>query len=214
MREIYITAVLLVVFVCAMIIGLSIVNHGQKKKYSFLKNFPFEMKSDNLSLTVIFRFTLALFCGVSSVESLLLFFLEGMYLIEKALALVLILNSFLLVSLFIIDTRNYYVHAVTSILFMSLNAASYLLLFYLPIRDAFSFYPVWLSVVAAVIAVVLLGSEIGIFFNNCFRLKKDGQGNYTRGKVFPLAFGEWVKVFGYVLLFLIVILDYILKLSA
>lgn len=214
MREIYITVVLVVVFACAMVIGLSITHHRQKSKYSFLRNFPFEMKSDSLNLTLIFRFTLALFCGVCSVESLLLFFLGGMYFIEKTLAMILILNSFLLVSLFVIDTKNYFVHAVNAILFMSLNAVAYLLLFYLPLRDAFAYYPMWLSVVSAVIAALLLGLEIGIFLNNCFRLKKDAEGNYTRGKVFPLAFGEWVNVFSYVLLFLIVIADYFIKLYA
>ena len=210
MKEIYITLVLLTIFICSMAIGYMCFSFNKKEKFNFLVDFPFEMKSKSNRLTLLFRITLAFFCGISSIDSLVLFYLSSSYLIEKTLSLLIIFNSFLLVSLFIIDTRNYKAHLASSILFMIFNFLSYGLLAYLTFRSNFVFYPMWLGIVSLIIAVIILLIAFLPSLKNWYVLKKDEEGNLSRGKIFPLAFIEWINIFIYVFLFILVMVNYII----
>lgn len=210
MKEIYITLVLLTIFICSMIIGYISYNFNRNERFNFLVSFPFEMKSKSNRLTLIFRITLAFFCGISSVDSLVLFFISSSYAIEKILSLLIIFNSFLLVSLFIIDTKSYKAHLVNSILFMVLNSFSYGLLAYLTFRSNFVFYQMWIGIVSLVISVIILFIALLPSLKNWYVLKKDEEGNLSRGKIFPLAFIEWINILFYVLLFVLVMVNYII----
>ena len=210
MKEIYITLVLLTIFICSMIIGYISYNYNRNERFNFLVSFPFEMKSKSNRLTLIFRITLAFFCGISSVDSLVLFFISSSYAIEKILSLLIIFNSFLLVSLFIIDTKSYKAHLVNSILFMVLNSFSYGLLAYLTFRSNFVFYQMWIGIVSLVISVIILFIAFLPNLKNWYVLKKDEEGNLSRGKIFPLAFIEWINILFYVLLFVLVMVNYII----
>lgn len=210
MKEIYITLVLLTIFICSMIIGYISYNYNRNERFNFLVRFPFEMKSKSNRLTLIFRITLAFFCGISSVDSLVLFFISSSYAIEKILSLLIIFNSFLLVSLFIIDTKSYKAHLVNSILFMVLNSFSYGLLAYLTFRSNFVFYQMWIGIVSLVISVIILFIAFLPSLKNWYVLKKDEEGNLSRGKIFPLAFIEWINILFYVLLFVLVMVNYII----
>ena len=210
MKEIYITLVLLTIFICSMIIGYISYNYNRNERFNFLVSFPFEMKSKSNRLTLIFRITLAFFCGISSVDSLVLFFISSSYAIEKILSLLIIFNSFLLVSLFIIDTKSYKAHLVNSILFMVLNSFSYGLLAYLTFRSNFVFYQMWIGIVSLVISIIILFIASLPNLKNWYVLKKDEEGNLSRGKIFPLAFIEWINILFYVLLFVLVMVNYII----
>lgn len=210
MKEIYITLVLLTIFICSMIIGYISYNFNRNERFNFLVSFPFEMKSKSNRLTLIFRITLAFFCGISSVDSLVLFFISSSYAIEKILSLLIIFNSFLLVSLFIIDTKSYKAHLVNSILFMVLNSFSYGLLAYLTFRSNFVFYQMWIGIVSLVISLIILFIALLPSLKNWYVLKKDEEGNLSRGKIFPLAFIEWINILFYVLLFVLVMVNYII----
>ena len=210
MKEIYISFVLITIFICSMIIGYICHNFSNKEKFNFLINFHFEMKSQSNKLTLIFRITLAFFCGICSIDSLVLFFISSNYLIEKILSLTLIFNSFLLVSLFINDMKSYKPHLVNSILFMIFNVISYALLGYFTFRSNFVFYPLWFGIVCFVIAVILLFIALLPRLKNWYVLKKDEEGNLSRGKIFPLAFIEWINILFYVLLFVLAIVNYII----
>lgn len=210
MKEIYISIVLIVVFICAIIIGLLITNQGKEKKdrYNFLINFPYEMESKSPRLNLVFRLVLALFCGVCSISSIVILFVDGAYLLEKVLSLLLIFNSFLLVGLFLLNMKNYKIHLINSVSFMVINSIGYFLIGYLPIRDNFTFYPLWICIVGFIIFAMLIFFLILPSVKNWYVLKKDEEGNFTRGKIFPLAVLEWVNILAYILIFVILAINY------
>ena len=212
MREIYLSLALLLIFISSITIGVIITNYKQEKKYNFLNSFPYEMENkDYLWMNLTFRSSLALFCGVSCVGSLLFFFIGSEYLISQILSLVILLNSFLLVSLFIINMKSYKLHLINSIIFMVLNVLSYFLLAYLPFRENFVFYPMWLTIVSIIIGLILLLILLLPSLKNWYILKKEDEDKYIRGKVFPLAIIEWINIIAYVLIFIIMLVVYILK---
>lgn len=212
MREIYVSLAILLIFISSITIGVIIANYKQERKYNFLNSFPYEMENkDNLWMNLTFRSSLALFCGISSVGSLLFFFVGSEYLISRILSLTIVLNSFLLVSLFIINMNNYKLHLINSILFMVLNVVSYFLLAYLPFRENFVFYPMWLMVVSIIIGLILLFILLLPSLKNWYILKKEEDDKYSRGKVFPLAVIEWLNIIAYVLIFIIMLIVFILK---
>lgn len=209
MKDLYIFFVLFIVFIFSMIVGINITNFNKKKKYNFLVNFPFEMESSSFKLTLIFRFVLALFCGMCSICSIYFLFVNGKYLLEKFLSLVLVFNSFLLVSLFVIDMKNYKAHLANSIIFMVLNAISYFLLGYIPLRDNFDLYPMWMMIVGFIFFVIMMFLLLLPSIKNWYIMKKDEEGNLTRGKIFPLALIEWVNILLYLLIFVLLLINQI-----
>ncbi len=210
MKEIYINIVLIVVFICSIVIGLLITNQGKEKKnrYNFLINFPYEMGSRSPKLNLVFRLVLALFCGVCSISSIVILFVDGIYLLEKVLSLLLIFNSFLLIGLFLLNMNNYKIHLANSISFMVINSISYFLIGYLPLRNNFTFYPLWISIVGFIIFAMMIFLLLLPCVKNWYMLKKDDEGNMIRGKIFPLAALEWVNILMYILIFVILTINY------
>lgn len=212
MKDLYIYFVLFVVFIFSLIVGINITNFNRKKKYNFLINFPFEMESSSFKLNIIFRFVLALFCGMCCICSIYFLFINGNYLLEKFLSLILVFNSFLLVSLFVINMKNYKAHLANSIVFMALNAVSYFLLGYIPLRDNFNYYPIWMMISGFILFALMMFLLLLPSIKNWYIMKKDEDGSLTRGKIFPLALLEWINILLYLLIFVLLLINQIINL--
>lgn len=209
MKELYINIVLFLSFILSQIVGLLITNYSQKdkkEKYNYLNKFPFEMSSTQSNYNLIFHITLGLFCGMCALSSIVLLFQNGQYFLERVLCFILVINSFALLSLFMVDFRQYKVHLVNSIIFTILNLMAYFLLGYLSIRSSFNEYKMWIFIISLIIFLFLLVSLFLPSLKKWYILKQDDEGNYIRGKVFPLALFEWINIFLFLFIFIILTL--------
>ena len=210
MIEVYISLVAVVLFIVSIMVGLLSIRQNKKtKKYNFLNMFPYEMKSENPSLLLTFRSVLALFCGVCCIVSIYIFFVKDELLISRILSFGLLINSFLLLTMFTVDMRNYKLHLYISIIFSILNIINYALYGYLGIRYNFTKYPLGVTITCFILAIILLTLILLPTFKNWYLLKKDEDGNLSRGKIFPLAILEWINLISFVLLFLITGITYL-----
>ena len=204
MIESYICLVSIVLFIISMIVGRYIYSFEKKEKYNYLTMFPYEIKPKAYGLLITFRGLLALWLGVCSISSIYIFFINQYLLIEKVLTLVIVINAFLILSLFVVDMKNYKLHQGLAVFSSLFNIFIYLLLGYLGIRFAFTKYPLALTIISFVIALVLIVILLLPSLKNWYILKRDEEGNLTRGKIFPLAFFEWINIISFVLFYLII----------
>lgn len=210
MKDLYLTLILVVIFICTIWIGFLVTNYNKKEKYNLLNHFPFEMKSESLKLTLIFRFTLALFCGICSIASIILLFVNGTYLLERFLSCLLVFNSFMLVNLFVIDMHSYKSHLFNSVIFMVINLLSYFLLFYLPIRDDFVYYSLFILITSLIVFLTIMVLLFLPTLKKWYIIKYDEKNQEKRGKLLPLALIEWINIFLYVLIYILIAINYLL----
>lgn len=201
MIDLFLSLVALILFLVSIILGALIYNNKDKRKFNFLNMFPFEMKSKDYRLNNLFYLILTLSLGFVIYVSLYLFYLYEVVLLSKFLSLSLIFCSLLLISLFVIDFKNYKLHLLTSILFTTLNAMNYAVFSYLGYRFAFTKYPLWSSIIGVVVTIFLLILLLLPSLKSWYLLKKNQNNEFVRGRIHPYAFIEWINIILYILLF-------------
>ena len=204
---------ILLIFLMSMGFGYFVANKDKKEnetRFSFLTHFPFEIKCRDEKLNLVFRGLLVIIAVLIGFTALYTLFINASYLLEKNLSLLILLNAFILVALFIIDTRKYKVHLITSILFMVVNLGIYFLIWYLPIRDNFVNYHLATLIIGVVLFLVLVFLTFLPSLKRWYVMEIDEEGNKTRGKVFPLALIEWIHIVIYLLSFIVLLINYLI----
>lgn len=207
MNMLFLTIPLIFIFFITMGFGYYITKKEKDSTFSFFTHFPFEIKSKNDKLLILFRALLVIVAGLCAFISLYSLYVEGNYILEKNLALLMVLNSILLVALFMIDTRKYKVHLVTSILFMLFNLGISFLVLYLPIRDNFVNYHLVTLILGVIIFVLQLVLTLLPSLKHWYVMEVDEAGNKSRGKVFPLALVEWIHILSFLSIFIILLIN-------
>lgn len=179
----------------------------EEDKYSFLRNFPFELRTkDNYGLNLLFKIVLGLSVGLMMFSSYLTFFIDNDIFTSKFISVFLILDSLAYLTLFLFDTTSYKIHVGIASVFFAFNIAVYFILGYLAIRDNFQIVPLGVCVVSFIIFGLLIIINFLPSLSNWYRLKKENNNKgtvYTRGKVFTLALVEWINVFSIILFYII-----------
>lgn len=215
MKEIYIILVLIILFITTIFSGILVANYKKEKKdrFNFLNHLPFEMVNySSLRLTLTFRFILSLFSGMCAIASIFVLFVNGDYLLEKVLSFFLLINGIILVNLFIVDLKNYRIHIGSLIFFMVFNVISYCFLVYLPIRDNFRYYSLFLLISSSIILIGMLLLISIPTLKRWYALKLDQNGDFTRGEVLILSIVEWINILFYVFIFIILAINYLIYL--
>lgn len=199
----------LATFVITIGFGLIVYRSNKLGNYSFLNMFPFEMKSnDNEILNIVFRILVTIVTCLSVSYILLsLYFNIYAILLTKFLAGVMIVTSILLISLFIINFRSLKNHFMMNSLFGTLVFSSYLLFGYLTIRLEFEYYQLYQTIIAFVMAGILLILMFVPLFTSWFKNKKvideSGKENIVRKKINTLCVLEWFEIFSFFVLLII-----------
>jgi hypothetical protein len=192
----------------SIVLGRSIVvKKDNGEKYSFLRNFPFELKvNDNNGLNLLFKCVLGLSVGLMMFSSYLTFFVDTDIFTSKFLAVFLVFDSLAYLTIFLFDTTSYKIHVgIASTLFV-FNIAIYFILGYLSIRDNFQIVPMWVCIASFVVLGCLIIVNLLPSLANWYYLKKEKSNKgeiYSRGKVFILALVEWINVFAVIIFYII-----------
>jgi hypothetical protein len=199
----------LIFMVITLSLGCAIYYVDTKEKVSFLRNFPFELRSKkNYNLNILFKSVLSLEVILLIFSSYVMFFVNNDIFTSRFLAIILIINAVVLLTLFLFDTTNYKIHVGIASTFMVTNIASFFILGYLSLRDNFAIYPLFVCIASFIVMAILIIVDFAPSLTTWWKMKKssDSKGNttYNRGKVFPLALAEWINVFASFLFFLII----------
>ena len=203
MIDLFISIIAVLLFVIVILVGSFIYKYKDKKNYNFLNMFPFEMKGKYYSTNNLFYLLLTLVLGFTIFASLYIFYISEIIVLSKLLALSLMLCSLFIVSLFIIDFRNYQLHLVSSIVFATLNVINYGIFAYLGFRFAFTKYPLYSSIIAIVVCIILVVLLLLPSLKSWYLLKKNQADEFVRSKIHPYAFIEWINIILYFALFIL-----------
>lgn len=210
MIDLFISIIAVLLFVIVILVGSFIYKYKDKKNYNFLNMFPFEMKGKYHSTNNLFYLLLTLVLGFTIFASLYIFYISEIIVLSKLLALSLMLCSLFIVSLFIIDFRNYQLHLLSSIVFATLNVINYGIFAYLGFRFAFTKYPLYSSIIAIVVCIILVVLLLLPSLKSWYLLKKNQADEFVRSKIHPYAFIEWINIILYFALFILATVSKIL----
>lgn len=190
-----VTAILL--FIAGVIVGLINYHQSNRKTFNFLNHFPFEMiNNPKMKLSLPLRFIMVIFAAVDAVFAITTFMIGSQLMISTLLAIVLVLNSFFIFTLFVSDMRFYKVHLAIDSIFFILNIIAYALLGYYIIRHPSPLFDnalMYISFGIAIILLLMLGvSSLGKWAYLKKETLEDGSTTFSRGKVIVLALYEWI----------------------
>lgn len=217
MNKINLLIILLSSFIIALIIGLLSYFQDKKKMYSFLGMFPFELKSNNnLLLNLIFRIVLALSISAMSIDSIYLLInnISSVFL-TKTLGYLLIVSSIILITMFIIDFKSLNTHILGSSIFVTFVFIDYLFFGYIALINLNDNFFLYQGIIAIVISVILLLIIVYPSLSSWYKMKKirnekTKEEKYERKRVNILALLEWISIFLFVGLFILISLSNII----
>ena len=217
MNKINLLIILLSSFIIALIIGLLSYFQDKKKMYSFLGMFPFELKSNNYPLlNLIFRIVLALSISAMSIDSIYLLInnISSVFL-TKTLGYLLIVSSIILITMFIIDFKSLNTHILGSSIFVTFVFIDYLFFGYIALINLNDNFFLYQGIIAIVISVILLLIIVYPSLSSWYKMKKirnekTKEEKYERKRVNILALLEWISIFLFVGLFILISLSNII----
>lgn len=169
--------------------------------------FPYELRTKNNTLNILPMIFLILSIGLTSYFSLALLYFERENLICRSFSLSLLINGIFLVGVFVLDMSDYKVHIIQTSLLYVMTFVNYVLFSYWVFRDGQNTYPLWVGIVCIIISFIILLSMFCKPLINWYKLKKNEKGDeFSRGKVFILAFIEWCIIFLYFSLFILLVI--------
>lgn len=203
MIDLFISIIAVLLFVIVILVGSLIYKYKDKKNYNFLNMFPFEMKGKYHSTNNLFYLLLTLVLGFTVFASLYIFYISEIIVLSKILALSLMMSSLFAISLFIVDFRNYKLHLLSSIVFSTLNIINYGVFAYLGFRFAFTKYPLYSSIIAIVVSILLIVLLLLPSLKSWYLLKKNQADEFVRSKIHPYAIIEWINLIFYIAIFVL-----------
>lgn len=207
MENLVLLLILILLFSGFITSSLFLYKQEQEKKYSFLKMFPYELRTKNNTLNILPMIFLILSIGLTSYFSLALLYFERENLICRSFSLSLLINGIFLVGVFVLDMSDYKVHIIQTSLLYVMTFVNYVLFSYWVFRDGQNTYPLWVGIVCIIISFIILLSMFCKPLINWYKLKKNEKGDeFSRGKVFILAFIEWCIIFLYFALFILLVI--------
>ena len=217
MNKINLLIILLSSFIIALIIGLLSYFQDKKKMYSFLGMFPFELKSNNYPLlNLIFRIVLALSISAMSIDAIYLLInnISSVFL-TKTLGYLLIVSSIILITMFIIDFKSLNTHILGSSIFVTFVFIDYLFFGYIALINLNDNFFLYQGIIAIVISVILLLIIVYPSLSSWYKMKKirnekTKEEKYERKRVNILALLEWISIFLFVGLFVLISLSNII----
>ena len=217
MNKINLLIILLSSFIIALIIGLLSYFQDKKKMYSFLGMFPFELKSNNNPLlNLIFRIVLALSISAMSIDAIYLLInnISSVFL-TKTLGYLLIVSSIILITMFIIDFKSLNTHILGSSIFVTFVFIDYLFFGYIALINLNDNFFLYQGIIAIVISVILLLIIVYPSLSSWYKMKKirnekTKEEKYERKRVNILALLEWISIFLFVGLFILISLSNII----
>ena len=217
MNKINLLIILLSSFIIALIIGLLSYFQDKKKMYSFLGMFPFELKSNNYPLlNLIFRIVLALSISAMSIDAIYLLInnISSVFL-TKTLGYLLIISSIILITMFIIDFKSLNTHILGSSIFVTFVFIDYLFFGYIALINLNDNFFLYQGIIAIVISVILLLIIVYPSLSSWYKMKKirnekTKEEKYERKRVNILALLEWISIFLFVGLFVLISLSNII----
>ena len=188
MENLVLLLILILLFSGFITSSLFLYKQEQEKKYSFLKMFPYELRTKNNTLNILPMIFLILSIGLTSYFSLALLYFERENLICRSFSLSLLINGIFLVGVFVLDMSDYKVHIIQTSLLYVMTFVNYVLFSYWVFRDGQNTYPLWVGIVCIIISFIILLSMFCKPLINWYKLKKNEKGDeFSRGKVFILA---------------------------
>lgn len=217
MNKIYLLIVILSTFIISLAIGIISYVNDKKKMYSFLGMFPFELRSDSNSLfNLIFRIALAFSIGAMAIDSLYLLInnLTSVFL-TKSLGYLLIVTSIVLITMFIVNFKSLNAHVIGSSIFITLVFVDYLLFGYIALINVNDNFFLYQGIIAIVISIILLFIAVYPSLSSWYKMKKvknekTGEEEYKRKRVNILALLEWISIFLFVSIYVLITLSNII----
>ncbi|MGN1295313.1 MAG: hypothetical protein ACI4U5_02785 [Bacilli bacterium] len=214
MTTIYLGIISYIIIILSFVSSLLLFKSSNKRNFSILKEFPYELKVDEWKLNLCSGTILSIGIGMLCVLSLYNFFYSNNYsFIGKSLGVELIITNIFLLGLFVLDMKSYKSHIVLTSLFYVMNFICYTTLGFVAIKN-YSINHLWLVLVAFFISFSILVSMFSPLISSWYKLKKEekkGEEVYTRGKIFILAFLEWINILVYLLIYVLVIIEPFIK---
>lgn len=200
--------VVLLVALCAILIGLINYKTTEKKNYNPLKFFPFELQNNPVfKYNTAFRLVLTFF----SSSILLLAFNVFVFpiMIDQAYieAILLALVAVFLLITFIVDFRQFRFHFIASSIFMVSLLSSYLYLGYIVLIDNYHVFDRSLAIISFVMAGILLILLLIPLFSEWWKLDRNDEQNkeqYSRKKINTYAISEWLYFLSVIILTIII----------
>jgi hypothetical protein len=165
----------------------------EKKKFSFLNGFPFEL----VNRTVLFLSIMVL-AGLSAIFYIY-FFYSAFFILNQPLTLLIsLITSAMMVSwifLLIVSPLKTKPHLLLSSIFMVLNTSLSSIITYYLVVTPYEKYPDYLPFITGLIFIVQIILLINPRVKNWAILEKkedNGQIEFLRPKVFVLALYEWL----------------------
>ena len=189
---------LIAVIICLILLlitGLTNYKLFNKKKYSFLSYFPFELFDKPLmKFNLLVQIMSALFCASLGVFYLYVFnSFDGMfYKVEIFIGIVI---SLLMFSTFYLRILSDKIHFIVSSLFIIISTLNSFFLGYIALINSyilvFNVLPYILFGICLIELILLLNPKM----KNCMKLHTNEKGDLERPRVFYLAFVEWSFIF-------------------
>ena len=156
MENLVLLLILILLFSGFITSSLFLYKQEQEKKYSFLKMFPYELRTKNNTLNILPMIFLILSIGLTSYFSLALLYFERENLICRSFSLSLLINGIFLVGVFVLDMSDYKVHIIQTALLYVMTFVNYVLFSYWVFRDGQNPYPLWVGIVCIIISFIIL----------------------------------------------------------
>ena len=211
MTELILSLCVVFSFIICMIIGCLIYKKKEKKVFNPLNTFPFEIEDKkDFSLTLLFRILLIVFVGVSCVDILYLFMFHfDADFSTKFLSIILLLEAFMLLGLFLVSTRVYKGHIIINCLFVVLNVIAY---FILGVSAISNKKDLWLIITSITIGVILLVLLLLPNMKEGYKLDKvESEELEIKKKTFNFyIFNEWLNILFFMILLVISSVQYLL----
>ena len=194
-------------FISTLVVGFLLYRFENKKRYSLLNSFPFEIKPKQYSYVFIslLILTISFLCADSLY---LLYFNNASSFLTKVLSLLLIFNIILLIILFNVNFKSLNNHLLMSSIFTSVTFLSYILFIYISVINKFEVFQLYQTIIASFISLILFSIIVIPNLSNWYKAKliKDEKGNeiFVRGKVNILTILEWLSVIFLVLLIVLI----------
>ena len=214
MTTIYLGIISYIIIILSFVSSLLLFRSIKKRSFSLLKEFPYELKASEWKLDLCFGTSLSIGIGLLCVLCLFNFFYSNNYsFIGKSLGVELIITNIFLIGLFVLDMNSYKSHITMTSLFYVMNFICYTTLGFVALKN-YSLNHLWLVLLSFFISFSILVSMFSPLISSWYKLKKEekkGEEVFTRGKVFILAFIEWINIFVYLLIYVLVIIEPFIK---
>lgn len=214
MTTVYLGIIAYIVIIISFISSLFLFKSKNKRKFSLLKEFPYELKVDDWKVNLCFSSSLSIGIGLLCILSLYNFYYSFPYsFIGKSLGVELIITNIFLIGLFVLDMKSYKSHIVLTSLFYVMNFICYTTLGFVTLKN-YSINHLWMMLVSFFISFSILMSMFTPLISSWYKLKKEEKNSletYSRGRIFILAFLEWMNILVYLLIYVLIIIEPFLK---